>query len=303
VNQSTLLQYGAGIHVDAVEPLKARRIYLLLRERILSGELELGARLPGELSIASEYGISRVTVRRALDNLAAEGLIDRRPGSGTFVREGNSVQPIVADLSNVLSHLVEMGRRTGVRLLSFAYVNPPESVAASLGLTPGERTQRSIRVRLIDGAPFSYLVTHVPERIGVTYSEADLASMPLLALLERSGIVVEEASQSIGATLAGPDVAEALGLEIGSPLLSLTRVVWDPSGQGVEHLHALYRPDRYSFHMDLVRTGVVGARRWSPVPKPSIAGPESPDCKINGPESLKPKPRRLRVSQQRRTLT
>jgi GntR family transcriptional regulator len=303
VNQSTLLQYGAGIHVDAVEPLKARRIYLLLRERILSGELELGARLPGELSIASEYGISRVTVRRALDNLAAEGLIDRRPGSGTFVREGNSVQRIVADLSNVLSHLVEMGRRTGVRLLSFAYVSPPESVAASLGLTPGERTQRSIRVRLIDGAPFSYLVTHVPERIGVTYSEADLASMPLLALLERSGIVVEEASQSIGATLAGPDVAEALGLEIGSPLLSLTRVVWDPSGQGVEHLHALYRPDRYSFHMDLVRTGVVGARRWSPVPKPPIAGPESPDCKIKGPESLKPKPRRLRVSQQRRTLT
>jgi GntR family transcriptional regulator len=298
-----LLQNRASIHVDAVEPLKARRIYLLLRERILNGELEHGSRLPGELSIAAEYGISRVTVRRALDNLAAEGLIDRRPGSGTFVREGNSVQPIVADLSNVLSHLVEMGRRTGVRLLSFAYVNPPESVAASLSLAPGERTQRSIRVRLIDGAPFSYLMTHVPERIGVTYSEADLASMPLLALLERSGVLVDEASQSIGATLAGPDVAEALGLEIGSPLLSLTRVVWDPSGQGVEHLHALYRPDLYSFHMDLVRTGAVGARRWNPVSKPPIAGPEAPKYKIKGPESLKQKPRHVRASHQRRTST
>jgi GntR family transcriptional regulator len=289
--------------VDAVEPLKARRIYLLLRERIQNGELEPGSRLPGELSIAAEFGISRVTVRRALDTLANDGLIDRRPGSGTFVREGNSAQPIVADLSNVLSHLVEMGRRTGVRLLSFAYVNPPESVAGSLGLEPGERTQRSIRVRLIDGAPFSYLVTHVPERIGVTYSEADLASMPLLGLLERSGIVVEEASQSISATLAGPDVAEALGLEIGSPLLSLTRVVWDPSGQGVEHLHALYRPDRYSFHMDLVRTGAVGARRWDPVAKPNIAGSEIHKRKIKGPESLKQKPRPARVSNQRRTST
>jgi len=279
--------------VDAVEPLKARRIYLLLRERILNGELEPGSRLPGELSIAAEYGLSRVTVRRALDTLAGDGLIDRKPGSGTFVREGNSVQPILADLSNVLSHLIEMGRRTGVRLLSFSYVNPPESIAASLSLGAGERTQRSIRVRLIDGAPFSYLVTHVPERIGVTYSEADLASMPLLGLLERSGVVVEEASQRIGATLAGPDVADALGLEIGSPLLSLTRVVRDPSGQGVEHLHALYRPDRYSFHMDLVRTGAVGARRWNPVSKPST----------KGPESLKPKPRRERVSHQRRTST
>lgn len=287
--------------VDAVEPLKARRIYLLLRERILNGVLEPGSRLPGELSIAAEYGVSRVTVRRALDTLAVDGLIDRRPGSGTFVQENNSVQPIVADLSNVLSHLVEMGRRTSVRLLSFAYVNPSESVAAALGLGPGERAQRSIRVRLIDGAPFSYLVTHVPERIGVTYSEADLASMPLLGLLERSGIVVEEASQNIGATLAGPDVAEALALEIGSPLLSLTRVVWDPSGRGVEHLHALYRPDRYSFHMDLVRTGTVGARRWNPVARPSTARPEPKKRKAEGPKSLKPKPRPVRVSDQRRT--
>ena len=288
---------------DAVEPLKARRIYLLLRERILNGAMEPGSRLPGELSIAAEYGVSRVTVRRALDTLAIDGLIDRRPGSGTFVREGNSVQPIVADLSNVLSHLVEMGRKTSVRLLSFAYVIPSESVAGSLGLEPGERAQRSIRVRLIDGAPFSYLVTHVPERIGVTYSEADLASMPLLGLLERSGILVEEACQSIGATLAGPDVAEALALEIGSPLLSLTRVVWDPSGQGVEHLHALYRPDRYSFHMDLVRTGAVGARRWHPVAKPSTASPEPKNRKAEGPKSLKPKPRPVRVSNQRRTST
>ncbi|HEV2565193.1 MAG TPA: GntR family transcriptional regulator [Microvirga sp.] len=288
---------------DAVEPLKARRIYLLLRERILNGALEPGSRLPGELSIAAEYGVSRVTVRRALDTLAIDGLIDRRPGSGTFVREGNSVQPIVADLSNVLSHLVEMGRRTSVRLLSFAYVTPSESVAGSLGLEPGERAQRSIRVRLIDGAPFSYLVTHVPERIGVTYSEADLASMPLLGLLERSGIMVEEASQSIGATLAGPDVAEALGLEIGSPLLSLTRVVWDPSGQGVEHLHALYRPDRYSFHMDLVRTGAAGARRWNPVAKPVTVRPELQKREAKGPKSLKPKTRPVRVANQRRTST
>jgi GntR family transcriptional regulator len=297
------VRIGAGIFVDAVEPLKARRIYLLLRERILSGELEPGSRLPGEFSIATEYGISRVTVRRALDTLAGEGLIDRRPGSGTFVRGTNTARPIVADLSNVLSHLVEMGRQTGVRLLSFAYVNPPESIAASLGLGPGERTQRSIRIRLIDGAPFSYLVTHVPERIGVTYSEADLATMPLLALLERSGVVVEQASQNIGATLAGPDVADALGLEIGSPLLSLTRVVSDPSGLGVEHLHALYRPDRYSFHMDLVRTGADGARRWNPVSKPTLTRPESLQSRPKGPKSLKPKPRRVRVAHQRRTST
>lgn len=249
---------------SAVEPLKARRIYLLLRDRIVAGELPPGGRLPGEPALATEHSVSRVTVRRALDLLEKEGLVQRKAGSGTFVHDTRAVRPIVADLSNVLSHLIDMGRSTDVKLLSFGYGIPPESIAESLGLKPGERVQRSVRVRLIDGEPFSYLTTHVPEWIGLTYSEAELAARPLLELIERSGVSTERATQAINATLAGPEAAAALDLEIGSPLLTLTRIVYEPSGRGVEHLHALYRPDRYSFHMDLVRTGNDGERRWSP---------------------------------------
>lgn len=249
---------------SAVEPLKARRIYLLLRDRIVAGELPPGGRLPGEPTLAAEHAVSRVTVRRALDLLEKEGLVQRKAGSGTFVHDTRAVRPIVADLSNVLSHLIDMGRSTDVKLLSFGYGIPPESIAESLGLKPGERVQRSVRVRLIDGEPFSYLTTHVPEWIGLTYSEAELAARPLLELIERSGVTTERATQAINATLAGPEAAAALDLEIGSPLLTLTRIVYEPSGRGVEHLHALYRPDRYSFHMDQVRTGNDGERRWSP---------------------------------------
>lgn len=248
-----------------MEPLKARRLYLLLREQILQGEVAIDARLPSEPALAQEHGVSRVTVRRALDKLASDGMIERRPGSGTFVSgSGKTRMPVVADFSNVLTHLVEMGRKTGVRLISFAYVNATPAMAEELRLDPGERLQRSVRVRLIDGQPFSYLVTHVPERIGMSYSEADLASTPLLELLERSGLVAERATQTIGATLAGPEAADALDLDIGAALLSMTRVVFEPSGRGIEHLQALYRPDRYSFHMDLERTGADGARRWTP---------------------------------------
>ncbi|ALG72860.1 GntR family transcriptional regulator [Azospirillum thiophilum] len=249
---------------SAVEPLKARRIYLLLRDRIVAGELPPGSRLPGEPALAAEHAVSRVTVRRALDLLDKEGLVQRKAGSGTFVHDTRTVRPIVADLSNVLSHLIDMGRSTDVKLLSFSYGLPSEAVAASLGLAAGERVQRSVRIRMIDGVPFSYLTTHVPEWIGLTWSEAELAARPLLELIERSGVQAERATQAISATLAGPEAAAALDLEIGSPLLSLTRVVYEPSGRGVEHLHALYRPDRYSFHMDLVRTGSDGERRWSP---------------------------------------
>ncbi len=249
----------------SVEPSKTRRLYLLLRERIVGGGLPAGARLSSEPELAALHGVSRVTVRRALDGLEREGLIRRQPGAGTFVTGADGAKTIVADFANMLAHLVEMGRRTRARLLAFSYEAPTAAVAEALRLAPGARVQRSVRVRYIDDAALSHLVTFVPESIGATYSQDDLASTPLLSLLERSGVQAERASQTIGATLAGPEVADHLEVEVGSPLLSITRTVFDGDDRGVEHLQALYRPDRYAFQMELMRIGRGPERRWSPV--------------------------------------
>ena len=244
---------------------KARQVYLVLRDRITSGAMPYGAKLPPEPALAETHGVARITVRRALARLAAEGLVERRPSAGTRVTFERTAPPVVADIANVLASLLEMGRRTRAKLLSFEYGPPPAPVAEALRLSPGERTQRSVRVRLVDGEPFSHLTTHVPERIGVTYSEADLAAKPLLSLLDRSGVEAECATQTIGAALAAPEVAHALEVDVGAPLIELTRVVLDRSGLGVEHLHAFYRPDRYSIRMDLVRTSANADRAWSPI--------------------------------------
>ncbi|MBP0494863.1 GntR family transcriptional regulator [Pararoseomonas indoligenes] len=255
-----------------VEPFKARRVYLVLRDRIGCGALPPGARLPGEPDLAAEHGVARVTIRRALDQLAREGLLERRPGVGTFVRGVATLPPATADFADVFTHLKEMGRRTEVRLLSFGYAVPPPAVALALDLAPGEAAQRAVRVRCMASGPFSYLTTHVPARIGRTYSESELASQPLLVLLERSGLRIGRARQSIGATLAGPDLAAVLEVEIGAPLIALTRLVQDEEGRAVEHLHALYRPDRFSFELQMQRTGAEGERRWSPM-APTGASP------------------------------
>lgn len=250
---------------EAIETSKTRRVYLTLRDRISSGELTPGTRLPSEPDLAVLHDVSRVTVRRALAELEREGLISRRPGAGTFITARMIERPIVADLSNALAHLVEMGRSTEVRLLQFASVEPSPDIVDALRLESGERVQRSVRVRMIDGEPFAYLVTFVPQRIGATFTEAELSAQPLLTLIERSGVKVERATQTLTAALAGPDVAEALDIEIGAPLLALTRIVFDTRRRGIEHLTALYRPDRYSFQMDLVRIDSGGDRLWSPV--------------------------------------
>ena len=250
--------------MDAIDTSKTHRLYLLLKERITSGALPPGEKLPSEPSLAASHGLSRVTIRRALDGLSRDGLISRQPGAGTFVTRPGSPPPVVADLSNMLAQLVAMGRATRVKLLSFAYVTPPAAVATALQLGGSERTQHSLRVRYMDEAPFSFLSTYVPERIGVSYSETDLVVTPLLELLERSGVSAAKAHQTISATLASPEVADALGVEIGSPLLSLTRVVLGADGRGIEYLSALYRPDRHAFRMEMVRTGRGADRRWQP---------------------------------------
>ncbi len=261
--------------MHAAETSKTHLLYLLLKERITSGAVAPGDKLPSEPALAQHHGLSRVTVRRALDGLAQEGLITRAAGTGTFVAPAAERAPMVADLSNMLAHLVQMGRDTRVRLLAFSYGVPPAPVARALHLLPGERTQHSLRVRYLDDVPFSYLSTHVPERIGVTYSEADLATRPLLELLEQSGVVAHKADQTISATLAGPEAAEALGVEVGSALLSLTRVVLDRAGNGIEHLSALYRPDKHAFHMEMIRTGGGAARHWRPSTATPAPQPQS----------------------------
>ena len=252
-----------------IELSKTRQVYLVLRDRIAGGQLDSQGALPAEQALAAEYGVSRVTVRRALAELEQEGLISRRRGAGTFVLRGGA-KPIVADFSDVLANLVAMGRETAVRLLAFDYREPPALIGRALKLSAGEKTQFSVRVRLIDGQPFSHLTTHVPERIGVTYSEADLAARPLLSLLERSGVQIERATQEVTAVLASPEVAAALDVDVGSALLGMTRAVFAADGSGVEHLSALYRPDRYALQMEMVRTEAAGVRRWATVLAPAI---------------------------------
>jgi GntR family transcriptional regulator len=250
---------------DWLGEAKAKQVYLVLRDRILSGAVGFGARLPTENELAEFHGVSRVTVRRALGELARERLIERRRSIGTRVIYRPAPAPMTADISGVLANLADMGRRTAVKLLSFDYVPAEGAVAQALGVAPDQMLQRSVRVRSVDGRPFSYLTTYVPESISLTFTRQELASRPLLDLLERAGVQVDHARQRISAGLATPSVAQALGLRTGSPLIELIRVVYDQAGRGVEHLHALYRPDRYAFEIDLVRSGAAKAKAWAPI--------------------------------------
>ena len=234
----------------------------MLRDGIVNGLYPHGAILPSEQELTAIYGVSRITAKRALNELAAEGLVVRERGRGTRVTFDASARPVTASVDGLYRNLVQMGRETDVRLLSFNYVAASAEVARALGCEPGETVQTARRVRSVDGEPFSHLTTYVPEDIGRSYDAADLAEQPLLALFEQCGIQVSEAAQTISASLADGEIAALLKIDVGGPLLQVTRTVVDQRDRPVEHLIALYRPDRYQYRLDLRRVSEEPAGGW-----------------------------------------
>ena len=201
---------------------KARRVYLSLRDKISNGVFREGALLPAENRLAETFAVSRVTIRRALEALLADGLIEKRTGAGSIVLLGGQRERgIAADFATLIPQLEEMERTTTARLLSFSYGPAPQAVATALDLPNGSHVQEAVRVRSVAETPFSHLTTHVPQEIAESYDEADLATQPLFRLLERSGVTVSGAHQTVSAALAAPEVAGDLGVAVGSPLLSV----------------------------------------------------------------------------------
>lgn len=239
------------------------QIYVVLRDRIVSGRIQAGEVLPGEQELARDFNVSRITAKRALNELAASGFVVRERGRGTRVTERPQQPSARTSLDGWLENISQMGVATEARVLEFGYVPASAVVAHSLDIAEGDRVQRAVRVRSQGGHSLSHLTTWLPARIGEEFGAGDLEKWPLLHLLERAGIQVASARQTVSATLADPLVASALEIDAGAPLLEVTRVVSDADGRPVEFIRVLYRPDRYQFEMDLKRIGDRDTSQWA----------------------------------------
>ncbi|MEM8986240.1 MAG: GntR family transcriptional regulator [Pseudomonadota bacterium] len=229
------------------------QIYTVLKNRITNGVYPFNTVLPGEQELCKSFGVSRITIKRALGELAAEGVVSRHRGRGTVVRLHLPSPIVKANFDGLLENLIQMGVNTDVKLLEFSEMPAPAVIAESLEIAEGDKVQHSIRLRLIEGAPFSYLRTYLPMDIAKPIKKKDLTSTPLLTLLKRSGVKVNSARQTITAVAAEPAVAGALELSVGAPVLKIIRVIKDDELRPVQCIVAFYRPDRYEYEMKLSR--------------------------------------------------
>ncbi len=251
----------------ALPMTKYHQIYLVLREQLHEGKFAQG--LPGELALMQQFGVARVTVRRALEQLAHEGLISREPGRGTRALDVGASNAAAfgevgqrAKLTGLLENLVSMGLKTSVNVLDVEVVTASANVASALQLKVGDPVQKAIRVRSTRDGPLSHITTYVPADIARSFGRRELAKKPILVLMEESGVRVGRAHQTISARLADALVAKHLDVAVGSALLAVRRLIYDDQDRPIQWLHGLYRPDRYEYEMQLSRVGSIDAKVW-----------------------------------------
>lgn len=220
-----------------------------LERSIEAAELTPGMRLPNEVELAGVLGLSRPTMRKAMEYLVDKGLVVRQRGVGTRV-----VSPKVRrslQLTSLFDDLDESGQRPTTDVLSNLILPASAEVADLLGITEGAPVIEIVRLRGALDQPIARLTNYLPaERL--TISTADLQTHGLYQLLRRSGIQLHSATQVIGARTATAAEARSLGERKGAALLTMQRTAFDDHGKIAEYGNHLYSAARYSFQMSLL---------------------------------------------------
>ncbi len=234
----------------------------VLLQQIESGALVPGDSLPTERELIDRFGVSRITVRQALNSLMADGLLYRQRGLGTFVRK-NRIEQELSSLTGFSEEMISRGLTPSARPISAEIVEADGDVAAKLSIAPGQKVFQLVRVRLADDEIVALDVDYLPADIGERLLKEDLAEA-LYTYFGRMGVELDWADQAIQAAPADELMAHHLGLRKGAPILLMERVVTATDGRVVEYSRTAYRSDRYIYRVRLKRAknpSVNGAQR------------------------------------------
>ncbi|MDI5972194.1 GntR family transcriptional regulator [Streptomyces sp. SL13] len=217
-----------------------------LQELIETGVLPPGTRLSNEIAMADQFGLSRPTMRQAMQHLVDKGLLARKRGVGTQVVTNRIRRQV--ELTSLYEDLEREDRRPRTDVLSIETVPASAEVAAALRIAEGLEVVAVRRLRYADDQPIALMRNHLPAGL-LELSEQALSEQGLYQLLRRSGTDLSTAAQTIGARRATAAEARLLGESRGATLLTMTRTAYDSSGRPVEYGAHVYRATRYSFEM------------------------------------------------------
>jgi GntR family transcriptional regulator len=218
------------------------------RELILNGELASGDPVPSEWELSDLYGVSRLTVRHALDNLARQGWLNRRHGVGTFVSKPNVAQIAPSKLS-FTEQMRAIGRIPSSRQIYIHFVPASAQVAASLELQADDQVIEILRVRLADGEPILLETSYLSRRSFPDFEgDTDLTNASLYEFLNSHyQISVATMDQTLEPVLLTESQARYLETHAGTPALYSEVIAFDPHGDPIEFSWSVTRGDQCKF--------------------------------------------------------
>lgn len=239
----------SSITVDRNSPVPLYyQVAQVLEQAIASGDLPPGSRLDNEIALAEQLGLSRPTMRRAIEYLVDRGLLVRKRGVGTQVVRQQVRRPL--ELTSLHDDLSRAGKQPRTEVLSVVEESAPAAVAEALQLDAEAPVLRLERLRYSGDEPLALMSNYLPAGL-LAVSEGDLKEAGLYELLRRAGVRINVASQTVGAVAANAAQARLLGEKRGAPLLTMHRTAYDDEGRPVEYGDHLYRASLYSFELVL----------------------------------------------------
>jgi GntR family transcriptional regulator len=220
-----------------------------LEAAIEHGTLTPGSLLGNEIELAARLGLSRPTVRQAIQSLVDKGLLVRRRGVGTQVVHSQVKRPL--ELSSLYDDLESAGQGPTTRVLRNETVPATADVAAALGVAEGAEVTVLERLRCTHDQPVAFLCNYLPAAL-IALDDARLESTGLYRMMRSAGITLHSARQSIGARRATAPEASRLEEKEGAALLTMQRTAYDDTGRPVEYGTHVYRASRYAFDFQLL---------------------------------------------------
>lgn len=227
-----------------------RQLYVVLRDRILQNFWPAGTPLPTEEALCAQFQVSRITVRRALADLANHGLVERRHGLGTFALPHAVPSRPEATLS-LLDELHNAAAGSKVQVIEVRKDPAPSNVARLLQINPGEQAHHSLRLRQIGDTPVMLADAWIPDPLGKRITMTALKKHALYEAIMMQGVRFGRMVQEISCEAADPRRAQLLGTEVGMPLIKLIRLMHDAESRPILYLIATMSPERSRILMDI----------------------------------------------------
>jgi GntR family transcriptional regulator len=248
-----MLLGGKSLNKNIPIPLYYQ-LKMILMEYIREQHANIDEPIPTEIEISEYFGISRPTVRQAINELVVEGYLYRVKAKGTFITKPKITQDFLLTLDSFNNEMRKKGLVPSTRILEREVIECDEKIAKVLKLEPGSEVIKLTRLRCANNEPIVFVITYVPYRLCPILMESDLENESMYGIIEReSGKLISNATRTLECIMAGEFEARLLNIEKGAPVQYFESVVFLADGTPVEYSLAKYRSDRSKFTFELRR--------------------------------------------------